>query len=749
MMRRRVWLTAVLLLALAAAGAVHAQERGALSFKPVDSEQPLRLYSRSVALVIGIDDYSNGWRPLRNAVKDAEAVEVALKEIGFEVRLETTAQLEPDPAVRDGQRKKVLTGGRIFQIVREFLYQVGHDPEARIFIWFAGHGESVKPAWAGARSTGYLIGADAPNPSAVPAARRAEAEAQMKERSVSLAQLGVLFDEIPAKHIMGVFDSCFAGTIFSGLRDGGPPPTIRRSVANPTRLFFTSGSEGQTVRDDGRFRALFVEAILGRIRADRNGDGYLTGKELGLFLQQEMADRLRSDHTPQFGPMHGQAASEGDFVFTISAEALAKLKVEPERPPGEVLHERFWGFVREEQNPPLIDRYVAAFPETPYRETAIAHARRLREPVVAAVPGPGPLAEATKSGQLWWRKPGDAAPQPSEWYEVPILFGTDRKAASGSYSGDRDKRLQLGGLLVTVPNLHQAGQIERPTSFNPFGVNVFRGQNDPKRHFTTRPAEAMTTAAFQAAIGSTRGRAKTFPDQGLLYVHGYNTGFEEAAFRAAQIGFDLGFDGPIFLYSWPSGSSVASYIYDRESAQASEPHLRDFLARLIAPTGVKRLHVVSHGMGGHVMMSALADLARRPPEPPVKLGQLVFAAPDSDRDAFEHMCRLAAGLAEGITIYASANDRSLEVARRISGDVPRAGEVPAKGPLINACARTIDVTALNTEAISLNHSTFASRRALLADTKSTLERGTVPPDQRNPAARRIDTPAGPYWRLSE
>ncbi len=38
-------------------------------------------------------------------------------------------------------------------------------------------------------------------------------------------------------------------------------------------------------------------------------------------------------------------------------------------------------------------------------------------------------------------------------------------------------------------------------------------------------------------------------------MHGYNTSFDNALYRTAQIAYDLDFDGATFLYSWPSGGA--------------------------------------------------------------------------------------------------------------------------------------------------------------------------------------------------
>ena len=40
----------------------------------------------------------------------------------------------------------------------------------------------------------------------------------------------------------------------------------------------------------------------------------------------------------------------------------------------------------------------------------------------------------------------------------------------------------------------------------------------------------------------------------LVFVHGFNVRYQEAVLRAAQINYDLKYQGPIILFSWPAGA---------------------------------------------------------------------------------------------------------------------------------------------------------------------------------------------------
>ena len=54
-------------------------QRGAFVLRPSDGSQPVRMYLRSYALVIGNDAYRAGWPRLSNAVADARAVAAELE----------------------------------------------------------------------------------------------------------------------------------------------------------------------------------------------------------------------------------------------------------------------------------------------------------------------------------------------------------------------------------------------------------------------------------------------------------------------------------------------------------------------------------------------------------------------------------------------------------------------------------------------------------------------------------------------
>jgi esterase/lipase superfamily enzyme len=357
-------------------------------------------------------------------------------------------------------------------------------------------------------------------------------------------------------------------------------------------------------------------------------------------------------------------------------------------------------------------------------------------PPPAPAPVPAPVAEAEK-------KDG--------FDIVPVYFGTDRAEASTEkrldYGANRGRKLTLGQALVTVPKSHVQPTIERPWAIRIpyFDITLYEEDEDPARHFTMKELKAATREEFLALVRARLAKSERYKDHALVFVHGYNTTFDNGVYRTAQIAYDLKFDGAPFLYSWPSGGGLASYTYDRESAGQAVPYMREFLDLVIKETGAKTVSVIAHSMGNQPTLQVLKDIKASSP-PGIVISQIILAAPDVDRDNFENIAKEIQGLANGITLYAAANDRALSASRRFHGGVPRAGDVPEGGPIVLPGVDTIDVTAVSTDSFGLNHSGYAENNALLNDLQLLIQTGERPPEKRVPLLEKIGTSLGDYWR---
>ena len=135
--------------------------------------------------------------------------------------------------------------------------------------------------------------------------------------------------------------------------------------------------------------------------------------------------------------------------------------------------------------------------------------------------------------------------------------------------------------------------------------------------------------------------------------------------------------------------------------------------------------------------------------PDVTINQIILAAPDVDRDVFENLARQIQGVGRGITLYASSSDLAMRASRRFGGGVPRAGDVPEDGPVVVAGIDTIDITAVSTAWLALNHSGYAESKALINDIGLLLRTGERPPEKRIPILERIERRGAWYWRYPQ
>ncbi len=376
---------------------------------------------------------------------------------------------------------------------------------------------------------------------------------------------------------------------------------------------------------------------------------------------------------------------------------------------------------------------------------------------------PPPAAEAPGEGATALPpppSPAPASPPPAgaaatvdQTYDVvPVFFGTDRTVEPDpkrlKYGSDRGHQLQMGRAMVTVPTAHKVPNIERPwvVEIPYFKVKIYEEAEDTAKHFTLQEISALSKEQMLALVKERLAKSASFKDHALVFVHGFNTSFDDALYRTAQISYDLKFDGAPFVYSWPSGGKVASYTYDRGSAEQAEPHLAEFLNLVVKESGAKSISLIAHSMGNELLLRVLERMRPVAPEG-VVISQVILAAPDVDRDKFTNIAREIMNFAKGVTLYAASNDRALGYSARFWGGVPRAGDVPASGPLVVPGVDTIDVTSVSTDSLGLNHSGYAENNTLLNDIKLLIQTGERPPDKRIPILERMTTASGAaYWR---
>lgn len=420
----------------------------------------------------------------------------------------------------------------------------------------------------------------------------------------------------------------------------------------------------------------------------------------------------------------------------------------------------------------LLPRLPAVAPHKATRLEAVSSKKQAEAAGAVRAATPPPRADAgdgaglrTSAGRSLQHRAASVSPPdpPAQdgggWDVVPVLYGTDRLRQLGTqpvgnggprrigYGADRAHRLELGQALVTVPAAHRVPTIERPFALRVPYLNIvlYEQAEDPKLHFTVKEVKVLPRDKFLALARERLGAGRAFKDQALVFVHGYNTGFDDALYRTAQIAYDLKFDGAVFLYSWPSAGGIIGYTRDRESATQAEPYLKELLSLVVQKSGARSVSVIAHSMGNLPLLAVLNELGPSLPAG-ARLNELILAAPDVDRDVFANLIAGLKGYEHGITLYCSANDRAMIVARQVAGGVPRAGDVPSDGPLILPGVDTIDISETSTDLLALNHSAYAEKSALLNDIGLLLQTGERPPERRIPILQKVRTARGAFWR---
>jgi hypothetical protein len=251
----------------------------------VSAEGQIReLYAGSYALLVGIAAYQEpaAWTSLDSVPNELRALEDALTAQGFD-------------AV---QRLTNPTGEELNRTIKEFIGRYGFNPRNRLFFFFAGHGFTLDNG-----ERGFFVPRDAPDP--------LRDEPGFRRVALSMQQVATWAQEITARHALFAFDSCFSGAIFR-TRDRTIPQRINASAAQPVREFITAGGAGEPVPAQSVFTPLFVRGLNGA--ADLDGDGLVTGTELGNFVQREVIE-YRTGQTPQFGKIRDVRFDQGDIVF--------------------------------------------------------------------------------------------------------------------------------------------------------------------------------------------------------------------------------------------------------------------------------------------------------------------------------------------------------------------------------------------------------------------------------------------------
>jgi hypothetical protein len=274
----------------------------------VDGEEGVPVFppektGRYYALIIGINQYQNGWPMLRTAKADAQALaDVLRRQYGF-----AGIRLLLD---RDATGKRILS--EMKQLAR-CLKESDH-----LLIYFAGHGELDELS-----GDGYWIPTDG-------------TAQQSREWITNSAVRSILGGpEAKLNHLLVIADSCYSGSL---LRSDDLPESVARSnglgqarggrstgnVSNAipketllllsglrkSRQVITSGGLAPVSDAGSGAHSPFAHALLRTLR--QNKEKLLDAEQLHARIWESLSNTFQR---PQYGRMRVAGESEGQFLF--------------------------------------------------------------------------------------------------------------------------------------------------------------------------------------------------------------------------------------------------------------------------------------------------------------------------------------------------------------------------------------------------------------------------------------------------
>ena len=243
------------------------------------------------ALVIGNDHYRQ-WTPLNTAVADATAVAKVLQDqYGFHVRL-----------LKDSSRKEIL------QALNDYRKTLSERDD--LLVYYAGHG-FLEPEI----DRGYWI--------------PIEGDLLDNTEWIEFPAVTDLLELIPAKQVLVVADSCFAGKLVRSamarlnpeVQDQARQLLLKTIADKKIRTTLTSGGAKPVLDDGGAGHSIFAAAFIGVLSENRTA---LETERLFWTVRARVvqaAERMKVEQIPTYGPIH-MAGHEGlgDFVF-VPAQA--------------------------------------------------------------------------------------------------------------------------------------------------------------------------------------------------------------------------------------------------------------------------------------------------------------------------------------------------------------------------------------------------------------------------------------------
>lgn len=222
----------------------------------------------------------------------------------------------------------------------------------------------------------------------------------------------------------------------------------------------------------------------------------------------------------------------------------------------------------------------------------------------------------------------------------------------------------------------------------------------------------------------------------FIYVHGYNTIFEDPLLVGSELWHYIGYDGVFIAYAWPATPRGLAYLADMDTARVTSRNLRFFLEYLSEETDVENIHIIGYSMGTRVVSYALQDIAlmydgqkSSKIRKKVKVGNVMLIGSDLEIAIFGgYLLDGILNTTKSLTVYSSNNDSAMSASSWLF-ERPRLGEswTDRKVPKSlkdylqqNKKLRFIDVTLAENADLGNGHHYFIESPWVSSDVLLTL-----------------------------
>jgi esterase/lipase superfamily enzyme len=289
--------------------------------------------------------------------------------------------------------------------------------------------------------------------------------------------------------------------------------------------------------------------------------------------------------------------------------------------------------------------------------------------------------------------------------EVTVYVATTRARQmpdSNVFTDGHSRTLNYAAFRVSIPPGHRAGNVELPTSMP-----------DSALSFATVQQELLDRPTFEQMVAARSSRRT--PLKAAIFVHGFNTNFQEALFRLAQMAAAADVAGAPILFAWPSEAKLTGYVADKDAVTASRDQLAEVLT-MLARDSAADVTVIAHSMGAWLTVEALRQLRLAHKDAVISRLRIILAAPDIDVDVFRTQMAVIGPLSPPMTVLVSRDDIALSVSSLIAGERPRLGMINVDDPRVQEAAVEAKLEIVDVSSVKapdrLRHDRFASLAAL-------------------------------------